>query len=219
MLTAASQVVYVAQGGGWKETAIAIGTIVGAAGFVAAAVGTFPAWTGLKENSKGRHAQRAIELGRRWDDPTMASVRRTIEKFGAGEFRSSSHEMSRRYYGRLGRIRGKPYADLDAYATVFEDLGVLNTLDILNTEWIDETLGGAVLGSWLVWHLVAKEERALNPKTYENRERLAHRIWARREANSQRDQMNSERRGSESRRRREREAAAAQVDPLLLRPW
>ena len=154
----------------------------------------------------------------------MASVRRTIEKFSAGEFRSSSHEMSRRYYGRLGRIRGKPYADLDAYATVFEDLGVLNTLEILNTEWIDETLGGAVLGSWLVWHLVAKEERVLNPKTYENWERLAQRIWARREANSQRDQMNSERRGSESRRRREREAAAAQVDPfqvdpLLLRPW
>jgi hypothetical protein len=64
-------------------------------------------------------------------------------------------------------------------ANFFEDIGVLHKLGILDTEWINETLGSGVLDFWVRWHLVADVSRQ-EPKgaeAYRNWERLAERIW------------------------------------------
>ncbi len=156
----------------WADWLIAFGTCVAALGFVAAAIGTFLAWRGLKENSKGRHAQIAIDLGRRWDAKKMAAVRQVTAKFSASDLLS--------YYKVVVTLEdGKLYAQVEAFANFFEDLGVLNKLNILSTEWINETLGSAVLGYWAIWSLVAIEARRdpANAKLYENWEILAEKIW------------------------------------------
>jgi hypothetical protein len=170
----AEQIVIV-QDGGWQQTAIAIGTCVAALGFVAAAVGTFLAWFGIKENSKGRHAQLAIDFGKRWDNRHMANVRQITEDFDPGHLRA--------YYQVKLDTGGVALAQLEAFANFFEDLGVLNKLAIIDIVWIDETLGAAVRDYWDMWAVAAFDLRTRNRKVYQNWEALAEKIRERRTLN------------------------------------
>ncbi len=122
----------------WQDTAIAIGTSVTTLGVIAAAVGAFLAWRGIREDAKGRHAQIAVDFGRRWDSEETAIVKTIVKELDATDLA---------LYWRAKRDSGRDeYYQLERFANYFEDLGVLNRLNILDIEWVKECLGSSVLG-------------------------------------------------------------------------
>jgi hypothetical protein len=164
--------------GSWQQTAIAIGTCVAAFGFIVAAVGLIFTWAGVKENSKGRHAQLAVDFGRRWDSDGLATVRVKVFYW--------TPEHVRQYYEAKDESYDSEIAQVDTLPSFFEDLGVLVKLGILSLEWVDETLGSSVIGFWTKWHLVAADGRTdpANRKLYLNWETLARRLYERRDGPS-----------------------------------
>jgi hypothetical protein len=99
------------QGGGWQQTAIAVGSLVGAVGFLAAAVGTFLAWRGLRENAKGRDAQLAVDFGKRWDSRRMADVRIMVWGYTPGHLRA--------FYQAKAESYDRTYAKVEAFGNFF----------------------------------------------------------------------------------------------------
>lgn len=143
-------------------------------GFVVGAVGLFLAWIGVRENSKGRHAQLAVDFGKRWDSDGLAAVRVTVFGWTADHVKL--------YYEAKSDSYDLEIAKIDTLPSFFEDLGVLVKLGILSLEWVDETLGSSVIGYWTQWHLVGDDGR-LNPanrQLYRNWENLARRLFNRR---------------------------------------
>jgi hypothetical protein len=62
----------------WTDKVVAIGTAIGAAGFIAAAVGAFVAYDQLKETRRDRFLQVIMEFGRRWDDVRLSRARQAL---------------------------------------------------------------------------------------------------------------------------------------------
>jgi hypothetical protein len=156
----------------WAEVVTAIGTAVVALGVIAATVGAFMAKRAVDEDSKGRHAQIAMDLGRRWDSPETASIKQLTKKWDPLELRL--------YWEIKNHSNSDEYYELERFANFFEELGVLNKLKILKLDWIDETLGSAVLDYWEMWRSAIKLEQKTWPKAYENWTSLAQKIEARR---------------------------------------
>lgn len=127
----------------------------------------------LKENAKGRHAQIAVDLGRRWDSKEILPIREELSTCSAHTVRRLVQLSIALGFAETFFYRWRPLANF------FEDLGVLHKLGILDTVWINETLGSVVLDFWARWHLLAEASRE-DPKgreAYRNWERLAEQIW------------------------------------------
>jgi hypothetical protein len=153
---------------GWTQSVTAIATAVGALGLGAAAAGVFFASRSLRENALSRHAQIALDLGKRWDDDPLASVRQLLVKSDVFDA-DSLYEFVK----NQADLNSNDYWKLERFANFFEGLAVLWRLEILSIEWIDQTLGESVMGYWQMWTVQAASERSTYPRAYENWRDLA----------------------------------------------
>ncbi|MGH9092012.1 MAG: DUF4760 domain-containing protein [Acidimicrobiales bacterium] len=166
-------------GPNWAEQVTAWATLALAIGVAVAGVTAVFAWRSmrlagesLKEDTKTRHAQIAVQLGRVWETDDMWRIRQRTKNFSPGDLA--------RYYERENTANSDAFYQLVRFANFFEDLGVLNKLGILGEEWVDECLGSSVIDYRDMWADVIGYEQGTRRTTYENWVRLADKIRTRR---------------------------------------
>jgi len=159
-------------GSGAVEWVTAIATCV-------IAVGLLASWGAIRDNSKTRHAQIAMDMGRRYDEPALKTIKEKIQKW--------SPERMLQEFRDVENSGGIAVWDLDQLANFFEDLGVLYKMRALKIRWLDETLGTACTDYWHMWSVLTFTQRAnetavtgKKSKLYENWQKAANKISERR---------------------------------------
>jgi hypothetical protein len=159
-----------ASGGGpnWAEIVTAVATAVAAFGLIFAGVGAILAWRGLAENSKARHAQISLELGKRWDCEATSKIIKLTRDW-------TPLHLDLYIRAKL-ESDGDEYYELERFSNFFEDVGVLYRLRILDLEWIDQTLGSTVIEYWKLWRMNVLADRPRHPTLYKNWQTLAEQL-------------------------------------------
>jgi hypothetical protein len=139
-------------------------------------LGLLASWLAVKDNSKTRHAQIAMDMGRRYDEPGLKAIKARIQYW--------TPEKMMEEFQAVEDSRG--VWDLDQLANFFEDLGVLQKMGALKIKWLDEMIGQACTDYWHMWSVLTESERkkaiaaGQRPNLYVNWQTTANKISKRR---------------------------------------
>ena len=158
----------------WTDKVTAWATLGTALGVIAAGIAAAYAAKQVAESKRARHADIAVDMSRRWDETGLVSCRQGL--------REMTPEAVKNLYVDAYAKKDPGYFDMQLLPNFFEDLAVLEKMRIVDLEWIDETLGGATMNYWRQWRLAVEADRVSRqgPKLFENFEKLAEKIRARR---------------------------------------
>jgi hypothetical protein len=163
----------------WTDEVTAVATAVTAVGVVAAVVGVFlakeqvaRAKEEIQEGIKGRHADIAIDMSRRWDEDGMLEARNSYTGLNGTQvldlFKSlleSNDDDKLHQYFKMQRV-----------GNYFEDFAVLEKFDLVALEWINDTVGGAAIQYWKRLEPSVVEDRRTQRTLYENWGKLVARL-------------------------------------------
>ena len=129
----------------WTDVVSAIFTVIGALGFVAAAVAAWFAYDAVKETRRDRHIQIVMDYGSRWDGERMFEAREQRRPLGRA---------------RLLDAVGKWLADPTKRSAVpillripnyFEDLAIMVEEGHLDLEFVAKGFSALALWEWDYW--------------------------------------------------------------------
>jgi hypothetical protein len=138
----------VAPGPDWAEIVTAVSS-----GLVA--LGLLFAGFQVRESRHSRHAAIAVELARQWSDDDLIESRSALTRFDSAQHFCATYKRVR----LLDREPGDDYFVTQRVANFFEYLGVMQRFGWVSVDWINETLGSAVLEWWNMWYLAVEYER------------------------------------------------------------
>ena len=130
------RVVPAASGPNWAEIVTAIGTAV-------IAIGLFVAAIQVRESRHSRHAAIAVDIAKTWSEPTMVEGRLFTSGKRGDELRDFVME--------LATNRDPNYFVAMREPLFFEWLGALEEFGWIEAEWVNQTLGTAVMTCWERW--------------------------------------------------------------------
>jgi hypothetical protein len=191
--------VLIAAGPGWTEIVTAVASAVTALGVGAAVVGVFLAKGQVREakeqvrqtkeqvgeSVRGRLAEIAIDMSRRWDEDAMLAARQMLKGMDA----DAVHQLSEELLNSGDKSKVATYYQLQRIPNLFEDLAVLEKHRCLSIEWIDDTIGGAVIQYWERWRVSVEADRTHQPTLYCNWAALVAQLQERRAALAQRSEQ------------------------------
>jgi hypothetical protein len=153
-------------GPNWAEWITAGATI-----FVA--VGLLFASAAIKESRHSRHSSIAADMARRWNGQDLAEARRSIKQL-------TPEELYERYQS-LSNSDDERFFVLERLVAFFEELAALEAFGWISIEWIDATLGTAVMEGWDAWRLVIDTEYSIDPYAFQYFPALSRKLHRRRD--------------------------------------
>jgi hypothetical protein len=165
----------------WASALLALATSALAIFALLAVIGYVASWRSLRETAKARQTTVFVEIARRWEDREMLEIRASIYPLkSAAEFQA--------HYQDLKANNPYEWLKLKRLANFFEDLGVFESLQSIDMQWIEESLGSMVYTYWKLWELAVTEDRESDKTArpdsallYENWQALALEIEKRRQ--------------------------------------
>lgn len=160
----------------WAAGSQAIGTLLGGAGFLAAAITAAVGLRGYRSSERNRNAEIAAELLKRWQSPELYEARCLVNSFARRD------DLKAAYLEAVGERNSREFHIFEQELAFFEEVGVMWRLRGVRFEWIQSSIGTIIRTRWYQWQPAIVESRLIyrQPTAYENFQRLAEELEARR---------------------------------------
>jgi hypothetical protein len=154
----------------WTDKVVAIGTAIGALGFVSAAFAAFLAYDQVKETRRDRYIEAILEFGRRWDDDKLTEARESLLAYNRATIADHIKKC-------LNHPSGSDLYVLLRVPNFYEDLAMVAEAG-LDGDIVAKHFGPDVLKEWAFWEDAIYLLRQRDGSAYTQFEVLVERLLA-----------------------------------------